>query len=170
MEAGAAAEAGGVNPQAREVYLASARVFVAAIVAQLCAAACFVGVLGAIFTWDKHSALFDFANSPHGAAKAELGFLFGPALILIVLPLIRPRRPRVAYTRRYRARVALAAALWFVGLALLLNHLTGLDSEYTLQAGAYVGTALLSVGFLATLAMWPAGLRTSQLDRRGAVS
>lgn len=152
-----------------EVYLASARVFAAALVAQLCAAACFVGVLGTIFTWSEHSALFDFANGPHGTSKPELGFLFGPALILIVLPLVRRGRPRVAYTRHYRARVAAAAALWLAGLALLVSHLLGLDAEYTLQAGAYVALALLAIGLLATLAMWPAGLRTGLLDRRGTV-
>jgi len=155
--------------QTREVYLVPKRVFAASVVAQLCAAACFVGVLGTIFTWSEHSALFDFANSPHGTSKPELGFLFGPALILIVLPLVRRRRPRVAYARRYRARVGAAAALWLVGLVFLVSHLLGLDAEYTLQAGAYVGLALLSIGLLATLAMWPARLRTGLIDRRGAV-
>jgi hypothetical protein len=168
MEARAEVEAS-ADSQVKEVYLASARVFVAGVVAQLCAAACFVGVIGAIFTWGRHSALFDFANSPHGVAKAELGFLFGPALILLLLPVVRRRGPHVAYTRRYRARVAGAAALWLVGLAVLLNHLAGLDSEYTLQAGAYVATTLISVGLLATLAMWPVGLRAGLLDRRGGV-
>jgi len=166
MEARSAA----VEPDGeREVYLASARVFVAGIVAQLCAAGCFVGVLGAIFTWDEHSALFDFANSAHGISKPELGFLFGPALILVLLPVVRRRGRHVAYTRRYRARVAAAAALWLVGLVVLLAHLAGLDSEYSLQAGAYVGTTLISAGLIATLAMWPAGLRTGAIDRRGAV-
>jgi hypothetical protein len=169
MEAQAAVEASG-EPQVKEVYLASTRVFVAGVLAQLCAAACFVGVIGAIFTWGRHSALFDFANSPHGVAKAELGFLFGPALILILLPVVRRRGPHVAYARRYRARVAIAAALWLAGLVVLLSHLAGLDSEYTLQAGAYVATTLISVGLLATLAMWPVGLRTGLLDRRGEVS
>jgi hypothetical protein len=169
MEAGAAAEGGGANAQVKEVYLGSTRVFVAGVVAQLCAAACFVGVIGAIFTWGEHSALFDFANSPHGVAKAELGFLFGPALILVLLPVVRRRGPHVAYVRRYRARVAIAAALWLVGLVVLLSHLAGLDSEYTLQAGAYVATTLISVGLLATLAMWPVGLRTGLIDRRGGV-
>jgi hypothetical protein len=169
MEARSAAVEPGGDPQAKEVYLASTRVFVAGVVAQLCAAACFVGVIGAIFTWGEHSALFDFANSPHGVAKAELGFLFGPALILVLLPVVRRRGPHVAYARRYRARVATAAVLWLAGLAVLLNHLSGLDSEYTLQAGAYVATILLSVGLLATLAMWPAGLRSGTIDRRGGV-
>ena len=153
-----------------EVYLASARVYVASIVAQLCAVGLFIGVLGAVFTWGQHSAVFDLANSPHGVAKAEIGYLFGPALILILLPLVRHRRPRVAYTSHYRERLAAAIGLWIVGLALLLNHLTGLDGEYTLQAGAYVATALMAGGLLASLAMWPAGLRTGQFDRRGTVT
>ncbi len=153
----------------REVFLANTRVYVASIVVQLCAAGLFVGVLGAIFTWDARSALFDLANSPHGISKAELGYIFGPAAIMIVLPLVRHRRPRAAYTSHYRVRLAAALLLWVVGLALLLNHLTGLDSEYTLQAGAYVATTLIAVGLLATLAMWPSGLRIGQLDRRGGV-
>jgi hypothetical protein len=155
--------------KSREVYLAGTRLFAASIVARLCAAGLFIGVLGAAFTWGKHSALFDLANSPHGTAKAELGYLFGPALILILLPLVRRREPHVAYTSRYRARLAAAALLWVIGLALLLNHLTGLSSEYTLQAGAYVATALMALGLLATLAMWPANLRTGRFDRRGSV-
>lgn len=156
--------------KSREVYLAGTRLFVASIIARLCAAGLFIGVLGAALTWGKHSALFDLANSPHGTAKAELGYLFGPALILILLPLVRRREPHVAYTSRYRARLAAAALLWVIGLALLLNHLTGLDSEYTLQAGAYVATALIALGLLATLAMWPARLRTGRFDRRGSVA
>jgi hypothetical protein len=155
--------------KSREVYLAGTRLFAASIVARLCAAGLFIGVLGAAFTWGKHSALFDLANSPHGTAKAELGYLFGPALILILLPLVRRREPHVAYTSRYRARLAAAALLWVIGLALLLNHLTGLSSEYTLQAGAYVATALMALGLVATLAMWPANLRTGRFDRRGSV-
>jgi hypothetical protein len=155
--------------KSREVYLASTRVYVACIVAQVCAAGLFVGVLGSIFTWDHHSALFDLANSPHGISKPELGYLFGPALILIALPLVRHRKPRVAYTSHYRARLGAALALWIVGLVLLLTHLAGLDDEYTLQAGAYVAIALISVGIVATLAMWPAGLGTALFDRRGGV-
>ena len=155
--------------KSREVYLANSRVYVASIVAQLCAAALFIGVLGAIFTWGKHSAVFDLANSPHGTAKAQLGYLFGPALILILLPLVRHREPRVAYTSRYRERLAAALLLWVIGLVLLIDHLTGLDGEYTLQFGAYVAPALVAAGLLASLAMWPAGLGTGQFDRRGEV-
>jgi len=153
--------------KAREVYLASARVYWASVAAQVCAAGLTIGVLGSIFTWDEHSALFDLANSPHGASKPELGYLFGPALILIALPLVRHREPHVAYVRYYRLRLAAAAVFWLLGLGLLLGHLAGLDSEYTLQAGAYVATALMVGGLLATLAMWPAGLATGLFDRRG---
>lgn len=153
-----------------EVYLAGTRVYVASIVAQVCAAGLFIGVLGAIFTWGKHSALFDLANSPHGIAKVEIGYLFGPALILIALPLVRHRSPRVAYTNHYRARLTLAIVLWLAGLSRLLAHLASLDSEYTLQAGAYVATALMAAGLIASLAMWPAGLRTAMFDRRGGIA
>jgi hypothetical protein len=155
--------------KSREVYLASTRVYVACIVAQACAAGLFAGVLGSIFTWGHHSAVFDLANSPHGISKPELGYLFGPALILIVLPLVRHRKPHVAYSSHYRARIGAAIALWVIGLVLLLRHLAGLDGEYTLQAGAYVATALISIGIVATLAMWPAGLDTGLFDRRGGV-
>jgi hypothetical protein len=155
--------------KSREVYLTSTRVYVASIVVQVCAAGLFVGVLGSIFTWNHHSAVFDLANSPHHISKPELGYLFGPALILIALPLVRHRKPRVAYTSHYRARLGVALMLWVIGLVLLLSHLAGLDDEYTLQAGAYVATALISVGLIATLAMWPAGLDTARFDRRGGV-
>lgn len=153
--------------KAREVYLAPTRVYVAAIVAQVCAAGLFIGVLGAIFTWDEHSAVFDLANGPHGSAKAELGYLFGPALILILLPLVRHRAPHVAFAGRYRERLAAATMLWVIGLVLLVTHLTGLEDEYTLQLGAYVAPALIGIGLLATLAMWPAGLARVKMDRRG---
>ncbi|HWP32202.1 MAG TPA: hypothetical protein VNL97_00495 [Solirubrobacterales bacterium] len=153
----------------REVYLASARVYFASLVAQVCAAGLTIGVIGSIVTWDERSTLFDLANSPHGISKPELGFLVGPALILLALPLVRHREPHVAYASRYRLRLGIAALLWVAGLTVLLVHLAGLNSEYTLQAGAYVATALLVVGLLATLAMWPAGLATGLFDRRGEV-
>jgi hypothetical protein len=153
----------------REVYLATTRVYVACIVAQVCAAALTIGVIGSIFTWGEPSALFDFADSPHGISKPELGYLFGPALILIALPLVRHRRPHVAYVERYRLRLGIAIAFWVAGLAALLIHLAGLSDEYTLQAGAYVASILLVTGLLATLAMWPARLATGRFDRRGNV-
>ena len=156
--------------QTREVYLAGRRVYVACVVAQVCAACLFVGVIGAIVTWGKHSAVFDFANSPHGTSKAELGYLFGPALILVLLPLVRHRSPHVAFTNLYRGRLAGAVLLWIAGLASLVDHLAGLDSEYTLQLGAYVAPALIGIGLLATLAMWPAGLATAEMDRRGELA
>jgi hypothetical protein len=155
--------------KSREVYLATPRVYVASIVTQACAVGLFVGVLGAIFTWNHHSALFDLANSPHGISKPQLGYLFGPALILIALPLVRHRKPRVAYTARYRERLGLAIVLWLAGLIRLFTHLAGLDDEYTLQAGAYVAAVLITGGLIATLAMWPSGLQTAQFDRRGGV-
>jgi uncharacterized membrane protein len=153
----------------REVYLATSRVYVASILAQLCAAGLMVGVIGAIFTWGEPSSLFDLADSPHGISKPELGYLFGPALILIALPLVRHRKPHVAYSSRYRLRLGLAIALWLAGLVALLTHLAGLSDEYTLQAGAYVATVLLVGGLLATVAMWPVGLATGLFDRRGGI-
>jgi len=153
----------------REVYVATTRVYVASVVAQLCAAGLMIGVLGSIFTWDHSSALFDFADSPHGLSKPELGYLFGPAAILLALPLVRHRGPHVAYVARYRLRLGIASALWVAGLVALLVHLGGLGDEYTLKAGAFVAPALLVVGLLATLAMWPTGLSRGLFDRRGGV-
>jgi hypothetical protein len=153
----------------REVYLATTRVYVAGIVAQVCAAALMVGVLGSVFTWNHSSALFDFADSPHGLSKPELGFLFGPALILLALPLVRHRTPHVAYVERYRLRLGIALVLWVAGLVALAVHLAGLSDEYTLQVGAYVAPVLLVVGLIATLAMWPASLATGLFDRRGGI-
>jgi len=167
VEAGATT--GAPAEQTREVYLAGTRVYLAGIVAQACAAGLFIGVIGAILTWGKSSALFDLADSPHGIDKAQLGFLFGPALVLVLLPLVRRRPPHVTYTERYRLRVGAALVLWAIGLVSLLTHLAGLSSEYTLQAGAYIAVPLIAIGLLATAAMWPAGLRTASFDRRGEV-
>jgi len=169
MEAGA--EPKPETPQAHiaEVYLVTPRVYWASLTAQICAAGLTIGVLGSIFTWGDPSALFDLADSPHGLSKPELGYLFGPVLILAALPLVRRREPRVAYVNRYRTRLVAALALWVAGLVALLTHLAGLNDEYTLQAGAYVASALLVAGPLATLAMWPAGLATGSFDRRGDV-
>lgn len=149
--------------------MATTRVYMASIVAQLCAAGLLIGVLGSIFTWGHSSALFDFADSPHGLAKPELGYLFGPALILLALPLVRHREPHVAYVERYRLRLGIAMALWVAGLVVLLVHLAGLGDEYTLKAGAFVAPALILAGLGATTAMWPAGLSRGLFDRRGGV-
>lgn len=153
----------------REVYVATTRVYVASVVAQVCAAGLVIGVLGSIFTWGHSSALFDFADSPHGLAKPELGYLFGPALILLALPLVRHREPHVAYVERYRLRLGIALALWVAGLVTLLVHIGGLSDEYTLKTGAFVAPALLVVGLAATVAMWPTGLSRGLFDRRGGV-
>ncbi len=150
-----------------EVYLATRRVYLASIVAQICAAGLLIGVIGAIFTWGKSSALFDLADGPRGIDKAQLGFLFGPALILVLLPLVRHRTPHVAQTEHYRARLGAALALWAIGLVALVSHLAGLGDDYTLEAGAYIAVPLTAIGLLASLAMWPARLRTGSFDRRG---
>ena len=169
MEAGA--EPKPETPQAHlaEVYLVTPRIYWASLAAQICAAGLTIGVLGSIFTWGDSSALFDLADSPHGISKPELGYLFGPILILVALPLVRRREPRVAYVSRYRTRLVVALALWVLGLVALLVHLAGLNDEYTLKAGAYVASAQIVAGLLGTLAMWPAGLATGSFDRRGEV-
>ena len=61
----------------------------------------------------------------------------------------------------------LAALLWLAGLAILIAKVSALDG-YTIEAGTYVTASLLVVGLLATLAMWPAGLRIVKIDRNGA--
>jgi hypothetical protein len=151
-----------------EVYLADGRVFVANIVAQLSAAALMVGVLGSVFTWGEHSALFDLASSSGEISKPGPGYLFGPALIMIALPVVRPRAPHITFKRLYKARLAIAIVLWLIGAILLIAKATGLDG-YTIRAGTYVAGTLLATGLIATVAMWPTGLRTGQADRRGGV-
>ncbi len=169
MEAGEEPKPEAPQAHTAGVYLVTPRVYWASLAAQICAAGLTIGVLGSIFTWGDSSALFDLADSPHGISKPELGYLFGPVLILVVLPLVRRREPRVAYVHRYRTRLVAALALWVAGLVALLTHLAGLSDEYTLQAGAYVAGTLIVAGLLATLAMWPAGLATGSFDRRGGV-
>ncbi|MGE5283144.1 MAG: hypothetical protein ACM3N0_12660 [Chloroflexota bacterium] len=169
MEANAEPQREAPQAHASSVYIATPRVYWASVVAQVCAAGLTVGVLGSIVTWGHSSALFDLADSPHGISKPELGYLFGPVFILFALPLVQRREPRVAYLRYYRARLGAALVLWLAGLISLIDHLAGLDDEYTLKLGAYVATVLIVVGLLATLAMWPNGLPTGSFDRRGEV-
>ena len=122
MEAGAAPKPEAPQAHLAEVYLVTPRVYWASLVAQVCAAGLTIGVLGSIFTWGHSSALFDLADSPHGISKPELGYLFGPILILAALPLVRRRQPHVAYAHRYRTRLGVAFALWIAGLVALLVH------------------------------------------------
>ena len=92
----------------------------------------------------------------------------GPVLILIALPLVFGRARQVVLKRWLRRRLLFAAALWIVGLVVLVDRVSGLEG-YTIDAGTYVTAGLLGLGLLATLAMWPAGLPEVSVDRLGHV-
>ena len=128
-----------------------------------------VGLLGTVLTWWDRSPLFDLAGNSLGVAvKMGTGYLAGPILILAALPLVFGRSRQVALKRLFRARLLLAAALWIVGLSILIAKVSDLDG-FTLEAGTFVTGGLLVVGLLATLAMWPTGLEVVMVDRTGHV-
>ena len=152
----------------REAYVPSLRVRLASDVAALCAVGLLIGLLGSGFTWWGRSDLFDLASTPLQTAKLGTGYLVGPVLILITLPLVLGRARQVALKRLFRARLLLATVLWIAGLAMLIAKVSGLDG-YTIEAGTYVAAGLLALGAVATLAMWPFGLRVVMVDRKGTV-
>jgi undecaprenyl pyrophosphate phosphatase UppP len=151
----------------RDAYVPNRRVRLASDVAGLCAALLLIGLLGTAFTWWGRSALFDLAGNQLEAVKIDTGFLVGPILILIALPLVVGRARQLALKRLFRARVAIAALLWLVGLVLLIARIARLDSSYTLEAGFYVSAALIGIGLVSTLAMWPGDLPVVKVDRKG---
>lgn len=155
--------------QLRDAYAPNRRVRFASDVAGICAALLLVGLLGAAFTWWGRSALFDLAGNELETVKIDTGFLVGPVLILVTLPLVIGRSRQVALTRLFRTRLLVAALLWIAGLAILVAKVSGLDSSYSLEAGTYVSGGLMLVGLAATLAMWPGGLPVVQVDRNGFV-
>lgn len=155
--------------QLRDAFVPSRRVRWASDVAAVCAALLLVGLVGAAFTWWGRSALFDLAGNSRETLKIDPGFLVGPALILITLPLVFGRSRQLALTRFFRARLLLAALLWAAGLVTLVAKVSGLDSSYDLKAGAYVSAGLLVTGLLSTLAMWPGKLPVVQVNRKGTV-
>jgi quinol-cytochrome oxidoreductase complex cytochrome b subunit len=137
-------------------------------VAGLCAVALIIGLLGSGLTWWGRSELFDLASNSREAVKMGLGYLAGPVLILITLPLVLGRSRQLALRRYFRARLALAALLWAIGLGVLAAKVTGLEG-YEVEAGTYVAAGLLALGFFSTLAMWPARLEVVRVDRNGMV-
>lgn len=145
------------------------RVRFASDVAGLCAILLLVGLLGAAFSWWGRSALFDLAGNELEAVKMDIGFLAGPVLILVALPLVIGRARQVALKHWFRARLLTAALLWVAGLVILVAKVSGLDSSYSLEAGTYVSAGLMAVGLLATLAMWPGNLAVVQVNRNGLV-
>lgn len=154
--------------QLRDAYLPNRRVRLASDVAGLCAVLLLLGLLGAAFTWWGRSDLFDLASNSREAVKMNTGFLLGPVLILITLPLVLGRSRQLALKRLFRTRLALAALLWIAGLAILLAKVNGLDG-YTIEAGTYVAAGLLGLGLIGTLAMWPGDLPVVRVDRNGLV-
>lgn len=154
--------------QLRDAYVPNRRVRLASDVAAICAVLLLVGLLGTALTWWGRSALFDLASNSLQVAKIDTGFLVGPVLILVTLPLVLGRARQLALTRLFRARLILAAVLWAAGLAILIANVSGLDG-YTIRAGTYVSGGLLAVGLVATLAMWPGNLPVVKVDRRGVV-
>ena len=145
------------------------RVRLASDVAGLCAVLLLIGLLGTAFTWWGRSDLFDLAGNQLEAVKIDTGFLVGPVLILVALPLVIGRARQVALKRYFRIRLLIAALLWLAGLVLLVARIAGLDSSYTLEAGTYVSGGLMTLGLLATLAMWPGDLPVVKVDRKGLV-
>lgn len=157
------------NGQLREAYVPNRRVRLASDVAGVCAVLLFVGLVGAAFTWWGRSALFDLAANSLQTVKIGPGFLVGPALILITLPLVIGRARQLALKRFFRARLLAAALLWVAGLAALIAKVSGLDSSYDVEAGTYVSAGLMLLGLASTLAMWPGDLPVVQVNRKGTV-
>jgi len=160
---------GPTGGQLREAYMPTRRVRLASDVAGLCAVLLLVGLIGTAFTWWGRSALFDLASNELEVVKIDTGFLVGPILILVVLPLVLGRARQLALKRLFRARLLLAALLWVAGLAILVAKVSGLDSSYDVEAGTYVSGGLMLLGLLATLAMWPGDLPVVRIDRNGLV-
>lgn len=155
--------------QLRDAFVPSRRVQLASDVAGLCAVLLLLGLLGAAFTWWGRSDLFDLASSSLESIKIDTGFLVGPMLILIALPLVLGRSRQLALTRYFKTRLAIAALLWVAGLGALLARMAALDGSYSPEAGFYVAAGLMALGFLATLAMWPGDLPVVKIDRNGMV-
>ena len=138
-------------------------------VAGLAAVLLLVGLLGTALTWWGRSDLFDLAGSSGETIKIDTGFLVGPVLILVALPLVIGRARQLALTRYFRTRLVIAALLWLAGLCALIARVVGLDQSYSPEAGFYVSAGLLALGLLSTLAMWPGDLPVVQVDRHGTV-
>jgi len=155
--------------QLREAFVPNRRVRLASDVAAICAVLLLIGLLGAGFTWWERSALFDLASNSLQTVKIGTGFLVGPVLILIVLPLVLGQARQVALKRLFRARLLLAALLWVAGLVILVAKVSGLDSSYDVEAGTYVSAGLMLLGLTATLAMWPGNLPVVTVDGKGLV-
>lgn len=180
----------------REVYLFNDRVTTAKVIALLCAVGLLVVAIGGAATYKHVSAPFILAKQEGGLATHVLTpgteeVLFGPPgghlvfntddpwypglLLFFVAPLLiavaLPGAARgffaFASKRTYGPRLALAAAVWVVGIAIVLTKLSSLGRGYATEMGAYISLGLLFVGLLATVAMWPVGLQAARVDESG---
>ncbi len=155
--------------QLREAYVPNRRMRLASDLASICAALLLVGLLGAAFTWWGRSALFDLASNSLETVKIDRGFLVGPALILILLPLVFGRSRQLALKHLFRARLLVVAFLWAAGLVALIAKVGSLDPSYAIEAGTYVSAGLMVLGLASTLAMWPGDLEVVAINRKGLV-
>jgi hypothetical protein len=154
--------------QLRDAYVPNRRVRLASDIAGLCAVALLFGLLGSGLTWWGRSALFDLASNSREVAKMGLGYLAGPIVIMVTLPLVLGRARQLALARYFRTRLLAAALLWVAGLLALIVKVSGLDG-YDLEAGTFVAGGLLILGLLSTLTMWPRNLPVVRVDRNGMV-
>ena len=151
----------------REAFILDARVLAARFIGSLAVVGTFMGLIGGVATLNEKS-IFDLASSTFQVYKPGWGYLAGPLLIAALWP--RQRKAgsvSFAYAHHYRPRIAIAAALWIVGMIVLAVSVGGLSEAYTIETGTYVAAGLLTVGLLATLAMWPSGLRLVHVDQAG---
>jgi len=153
----------------RDAFVPNRRVRLASDVAGLCAVLLLLGLLGAAFTWWGRSDLFDLASSSLEAVKIDTGFLAGPILILIALPLVVGRNRQLALRQYFKTRLAIATLLWLTGFLALLARMASLDSSYSPEAGFYVSGGLMLLGLVSTLAMWPGDLPVVKIDRNGQI-
>lgn len=159
----------------REAYVVEGRARAGRILATVCAVAAMLGLIGLGITADQES-VFDLARRGGGlfveVYRPGIGFLAGPILILVALPLVRGAAPRVAYKQGYLARVVIAALLWAAGLAVLLVSVLDWAEKggYRIEVGTYIATTILAVGLVATLAMLPSGLRVVNVTKGGALA
>lgn len=162
-------EPGSRKDQLREAYVPNRRMRLASDLASICATLLLIGLIGAAFTWWGRSALFDLASNSLETVKIDPGFLVGPALILILLPLVFGRSRQLALKDRFRLRLLISALLWTAGLVALIVKVGSLDSSYAIEAGTYVSAGLMVLGLASTLAMWPHGLEVVAVNRKGLV-
>lgn len=178
-------EGDGADAPKREAFLINDRMRLGSRVAIVAAVLCMVGLVGAVASGtDPHKeSAFDLARKETSfeikAYRPGPGYLVGPVLILItIVPLVwrksaegRRVASSVLYKDEYRVRLGLATALWVGGLAAAIIAAAVLSSDdYTIKGGTFIALALISLGLLGTLAMWPFGTRAVHVDEAGNVS